>query len=119
MSLPKNYRPIALLETLSKLLEKVITTRLTFEAGKHTLIPHSQFGGRDITSCTDAGICMIHDIKTHWKSNHRVSSPLDVSGYFNNGPQQTYIHLRPHGILQPDLQLAQVISQPQNRAVQG
>ncbi|QRW24086.1 Reverse transcriptase (RNA-dependent DNA polymerase) [Rhizoctonia solani] len=85
MSLPKNYRPIALLETLSKLLEKVITTRLTFEAGKHTLIPHSQFGGRDITSCTDAGICMIHDIKTHWKSNHRVSLiTLDVSGYFNN-----------------------------------
>ncbi|QRW26632.1 Reverse transcriptase from mobile element jockey protein [Rhizoctonia solani] len=85
MSLPKNYQPIALLETLSKLLEKVITTQLTFEAGKFALIPQSQFGGRDITSCTDAGICMVHNIKSHWKSNHRVSLiTLDVSGYFNN-----------------------------------
>ncbi|QRW18672.1 Reverse transcriptase (RNA-dependent DNA polymerase) [Rhizoctonia solani] len=93
MSLPKNYRPIALLETLSKLLEKVITTRITFEAGKHSLIPHSQFGGKDITSCTDAGLCMIHDIKTHWKSNHRVSLiTLDVSGYFNNVDHRRLIY---------------------------
>ncbi|KAF8760160.1 Reverse transcriptase (RNA-dependent DNA polymerase) [Rhizoctonia solani] len=93
MSLPKNYRPIALLETLSKLLEKVITTRITSEAGKHSLIPHSQFGGKDITSCTDAGLCMIHDIKSHWKSNHRVSLiTLDVSGYFNNVDHRRLIY---------------------------
>ncbi|KAF8752957.1 Reverse transcriptase (RNA-dependent DNA polymerase) [Rhizoctonia solani] len=46
MSIPKNYRPIALLETLSKLLEKVITARLIHEAGEHQLIPQSQFGAQ-------------------------------------------------------------------------
>ncbi|EUC59881.1 UFP0650 endoplasmic reticulum membrane protein, putative, partial [Rhizoctonia solani AG-3 Rhs1AP] len=85
MTLPKNYRPIALLETLSKLLEKVITRRLIFEAGNNNIIPQSQFGGRDITSCTDAGLCMIHDIRQQWQRNCSVSLlTLDVSGYFNN-----------------------------------
>ncbi|KEP50809.1 putative endonuclease/reverse transcriptase, partial [Rhizoctonia solani 123E] len=85
MALPKSYRPISLLETLSKCLEKVITNRLIFEAGKHNLIPQSQFGGRDMTSCTDAGLCLTHDIRTLWAKNKHVSLlTLDVSGYFNN-----------------------------------
>ncbi|KAJ1307070.1 hypothetical protein OPQ81_008049 [Rhizoctonia solani] len=85
MSHPKNYRPIALLETLSKLLEKIVTRRLIFEAGAHNIIPHSQFGGRDMSSCTDAALCMIHDIRSAWSHNQVASLlTLDVSGYFNN-----------------------------------
>ncbi|KAF8749221.1 Reverse transcriptase (RNA-dependent DNA polymerase) [Rhizoctonia solani] len=85
MSTPKNYRPIALLETLSKLLKKVVTARLLHEAGEHNLIPQAQFGGKDIMSCTDAGLCMVHDIRTAWKNNKAASLlTLDVSGYFNN-----------------------------------
>ncbi|KAJ1304087.1 hypothetical protein OPQ81_008491 [Rhizoctonia solani] len=85
MSHPKNYHPIALLETLSKLLEKVITKCLIHEAGAHNLIPHSQFGGRNMTSCTDAGLCMTHDIHTCWAQKKEVTLlTLDVSGYFNN-----------------------------------
>ncbi|KAJ1299446.1 hypothetical protein OPQ81_002694 [Rhizoctonia solani] len=85
MSHPKNYRPIALLETLSKLLEKVITKCLIHEAGAHNLIPHSQFGGCNMTSCTDAGLCMTHDIRTCWAQKKEVTLlTLDVSGYFNN-----------------------------------
>ncbi|KAF8757962.1 Reverse transcriptase (RNA-dependent DNA polymerase) [Rhizoctonia solani] len=80
MSTPKNYRPIALLETLSKLLEKVVTARLLHKAGEHNLIPQAQFGGKDITSCTDAGLCMVHDIRAAWKSNKAASFlTLDVS----------------------------------------
>ncbi|KEP46994.1 reverse transcriptase, partial [Rhizoctonia solani 123E] len=85
MAVPKAYRPISLLETLSKCLEKVITSRLLFEAGKYNLIPHSQFGGRDMTSCTDAGLCLTHDIRTLWAKGKHVSLlTMDVSGYFNN-----------------------------------
>ncbi|KAF8714675.1 Reverse transcriptase (RNA-dependent DNA polymerase), partial [Rhizoctonia solani] len=85
MSTPKNYCPIALLETLSKLLEKVVTARLLHEAGEHALIPQAQFGGKDITSCTDAGLCMVHNIRAAWKSNKAaLLLTLDVSGYFNN-----------------------------------
>ena len=97
MLLPKNYHPITLLETLSKLLEKVITERLIFDAGAFNLIPHSQFGGRDITSCTDAGLCMIHDIRTQWSLNHAVSLlTLDVSGYFNNVDHNRLIYTLDH-----------------------
>ncbi|CAE6463334.1 unnamed protein product [Rhizoctonia solani] len=93
MSIPKNYRPIALLETLSKLLEKVITNRITHEAGKHNLLSHSQFGGKDITSCTDAGLCMIHDIRSAWARKKSVSLlTLDISGYFNNVNHERLIY---------------------------
>ncbi|KAF8750082.1 Reverse transcriptase (RNA-dependent DNA polymerase) [Rhizoctonia solani] len=85
MSNPKSYRPISLLETLSKCLEKVITRRLIYESGKFDLIPHSQFGGRDMTSCIDAGLCLTHDVKAQWALGKHVSLlTMDVSGYFNN-----------------------------------
>jgi len=45
MSDPRSYRPISLLECLSKLLEKVIARRLIFEVGKFNLVPTNQFGG--------------------------------------------------------------------------
>ncbi|CUA77651.1 RNA-directed DNA polymerase from mobile element jockey [Rhizoctonia solani] len=65
--------------------KKVITKRLIHEAGSHNIIPHAQFGGRDITSCTDAGLCMIHDIKAqHLRKKAVTLLTLDVSGYFNN-----------------------------------
>ncbi|KAF8752989.1 Reverse transcriptase (RNA-dependent DNA polymerase) [Rhizoctonia solani] len=113
MSIPKNYRPIALLETLSKLLEKVITARLIHKAGEHQLIPQSQFGGKDITSCTDAGLCMIHNIQLAWKRNKAVSLlTLDVSGYFNNVDHSRLIYtLRRLGysrLLCPHFQLPDV-----------
>ncbi|KAJ1308157.1 hypothetical protein OPQ81_003873 [Rhizoctonia solani] len=85
MSHPKNYRPIALLKTLSKLLEKVITKHLIHEAGAHNLIPHSQFGGHNMTSCTNAGLCMTHNICMCWAQKKEVMLlTLDVLGYFNN-----------------------------------
>jgi hypothetical protein len=59
---PKSYRPIALLETLSKLLEKVVAKRFTTMCGKLGLIRPEQFGGRDKSSCLDAGLSLIHDV---------------------------------------------------------
>ncbi|KAG9088664.1 hypothetical protein FRC06_001931, partial [Ceratobasidium sp. 370] len=85
MSRPNAYRPISLLETLSKCLEKIITSRILFEVGKHNLVPFSQFGGRDASSCTDAGLAMVHDIQSFWKNAEKTSLlTLDIKGYFNN-----------------------------------
>ncbi|KAG9087494.1 hypothetical protein FRC06_002515, partial [Ceratobasidium sp. 370] len=85
MSRPNAYRPISLLETLSKCLEKVMTTRILHEVGKHGLVPFAQFGGRDASSCTDAGLAMVHDIQSTWKNQRKASLlTLDISGYFNN-----------------------------------
>ncbi|KAF8749671.1 Reverse transcriptase (RNA-dependent DNA polymerase) [Rhizoctonia solani] len=80
MSDPKSYRPISLLETLSKCLEKVVTRRLIFEAGKFDLIPHSQFGGRDMTSCADAGLCLTHDTRTQWALGNHVNFHFEKTG---------------------------------------
>lgn len=45
-SKPENYRPISLLNTLSKLLEKVIYKRLSEFANRQNIIPNVQFGFR-------------------------------------------------------------------------
>ncbi|KAB5587930.1 Reverse transcriptase from mobile element jockey protein [Ceratobasidium theobromae] len=82
---PKAYRPISLLETLSKLFEKVMAARFTALSGLHGLIPPEQFGGRDMTSCMDAGLSLVHDIEHAWARKQQASvTLLDISGYFNN-----------------------------------
>ncbi|KAF8757129.1 Reverse transcriptase (RNA-dependent DNA polymerase) [Rhizoctonia solani] len=85
MSAPKSYRPISLLETLSKCLEKIIAARISFKVGKHNLLPYTQFGGRDNSSCVDAGLSLSHDIHAAWAQGKFASLlTLDISGYFNN-----------------------------------
>ncbi|QRV93494.1 Reverse transcriptase from mobile element jockey protein [Ceratobasidium sp. AG-Ba] len=85
MSNPSSYRPISLLETLSKCLEKIITSRILYDVGSLGLVPYSQFGSRDNSSCTDAGLSMVHDIHSFWQNHEKVSLlTLDIKGYFNN-----------------------------------
>ncbi|KAF8760889.1 Reverse transcriptase (RNA-dependent DNA polymerase) [Rhizoctonia solani] len=85
MSAPKSYRPISLLETLSKCLEKIIAARILFKVGKHNLLPYTQFGGRDNLSCVNAGLSLSHDIHAAWAQGKFASLlTLDISGYFNN-----------------------------------
>ncbi|KAB5588918.1 RNA-directed DNA polymerase from transposon BS [Ceratobasidium theobromae] len=82
---PKAYRPISLLETLSKLFEKIMAARFTVLSGLHSLIPPEQFGGKDMTSCMDAGLSLIHDVESAWAAKKQASiTLLDISGYFNN-----------------------------------
>jgi hypothetical protein len=85
MSSPRSYRPISLLECLGKLLEKVIAKRVTYEVGKHDLVPTRQFGGRDKSSVIDAAMSLTHDIHSAWRKGLLVSVlAFDVKGYFDN-----------------------------------
>ena len=45
-SVPKAYRPISLLETISKGLEAVVARRLSYLAETYRLLPENHFGGR-------------------------------------------------------------------------
>jgi ribonuclease HI len=84
MSEPKAYRPISLLESLSKCLEKIIATRLLYEIGVNNLIPGTQFGGRDGTSCVDAASSLLHDVHVAWEKKKACSLlTLDIKGYFD------------------------------------
>ena len=54
MDLVINYRPISLLITLSKVLEKLIYSRVCKFLEKHELLYSSQYGFRPKHSCEDA-----------------------------------------------------------------
>jgi hypothetical protein len=81
----KAHRPISLLETMSKLMEKAIAKHFQHDIVKHELIPTNQFGGRTHSSCLDAGLSLIHDIQTAHANNLKTGILLfDVKGFFDN-----------------------------------
>ena len=62
-ALAKNYRPISLLECLSKLVEKAVSKRLMHDIDAHCLIRTNQFGMRAHSSTLDAGLSLVHDVQ--------------------------------------------------------
>lgn len=83
--LPKSYRPVALLNTLGKILESTVATRIAWALEKHKLLPKPHLGGRKGIS-TDHAIQLILDyIYRAWGQGRKVSMVLlDVSGAFDN-----------------------------------
>jgi hypothetical protein len=58
----KAHRPISLLETMSKLLEKVVAQHMQHDIVSEELIPTTQFGRQKHSSCLDVGLTLLHDI---------------------------------------------------------
>ena len=63
---PKAYRPIALLNTMGKLLTAIISEQLTYYTEKHVLLLPTHFGGRPGRTTTDALHMLIYRIKDAW-----------------------------------------------------
>ena len=61
---PKAFRPIVLLNTVSKLIEKVIGECLQFNMASNDFIHPSQLGGLKFKSIIDAGVALTHIIRT-------------------------------------------------------
>ena len=80
---PKTFRPIVLLNTLGKLIEKVIADRLQYLVASNDFIHPSQLGGLKHKSTSDAGIALTHIIRSGWAKG-RSSSTLafDISQFF-------------------------------------
>ena len=84
-TLPKAHRPISLLECMSKLLEKVVASRLQHNITALDLIPTNQFGGRQHSSCVDAGLTLLHDIQAAHAAGLKCAILLfDVQGFFDH-----------------------------------
>ena len=82
---PKAYRPIALLNTLAKVLTSIIAEQLTFYAEKHQLLPQQHYGGRPARTTTDAMHTLTYKIKEAWRRKKVVSVLfLDIEGAFPN-----------------------------------
>ena len=83
--LAKNFRPIALLECIGKLLKKVIAKIIYWEMDKHALVPTNQFGGQNALSTLNTGLTLLYDIQAAHQSGLRTGLLLfDIQGYFDN-----------------------------------
>ena len=81
---PKGYRPISLLSCLSKLLERIITNRLTHYLESHALLAPTQFGFRQGRSTEDALWQLIAAASTALQSRQRlVLVSLDIQGAYD------------------------------------
>jgi hypothetical protein len=81
----KAHRPISLLETMSKLLEKVVAQRMQHDIVTEELIPTTQFGGRRHSSCLDAGLTLLHDVQAAHSAGLKCGIVLfDVKGFFDH-----------------------------------
>ena len=79
----KFFRPIVLLNTLGKLIEKVIGDRLQFQAISNNFIYQSQLGGLKFKSMTDADIVLTHFIHMGWVKNLLTSTlAFDITQFF-------------------------------------
>ena len=84
MSLPSNYRPISLLITISKLLEKVIYKRTYGFLEKENAIYKSQYGFRSKHSCKQAVCELLSEIiKNNDKDQITMTVYLDLSKAFD------------------------------------
>ncbi|KAF8667766.1 hypothetical protein AX14_006299, partial [Amanita brunnescens Koide BX004] len=88
-TIPKAYRPIALLNTMGKLLTKVLANRLQHDAAEHGLLHRDQFGGIKKHSTIDAGLTLMDFISEHREHGWHTSVTLGILPY----------HRHPHQIL--------------------
>ena len=83
-TVPKAYRPISLLPTISKGLEAIIATRLSYLAERYCLLPTNHFGARKQRSCEQALNVLVEKIFEAWRANRVLSLvTFDVQGAFN------------------------------------
>jgi hypothetical protein len=85
-SAPKAYRPISLMECTGKLLEKVITRRITNDIAHYPeILPNNQFGSRPQHCTTDAALALVHRIQATRKAGYHAALLLfDISGFFDH-----------------------------------
>ena len=79
----KAFWPIVLLNTLSKLVEKVIAERIQFTVMSNNFIHPSQLGGLKFKSTSDTGTALTHIIRSGWSKGRTTSTlAFDISQFF-------------------------------------
>ena len=82
---PGAWRPIALLNTVGKVIEWIMAKRLQDAAEEHRLLPDTQMGARRGRSVDTALELLTEQIHTTWESKKHVATllSLDISGAFD------------------------------------
>lgn len=102
-SAPKAYRPIALLNVVSKILSACIAERLNTLAERHGWLPAHHFGGKPGCNTTDAVHLAVKTIKDAWARGQVASALfLDVKGAFPHAdPRRLATNMGRIGVPQP------------------
>jgi len=80
---PKAFQPIVLLNTLGKLIEKMIARRLQFDAVKHSVLHPNQLGSISQRSTEDAGLFLTHLVCSGWAKGLKTSViAFDIVQFF-------------------------------------
>ncbi|OQE59011.1 hypothetical protein PENNAL_c0027G03038 [Penicillium nalgiovense] len=78
---PKSYRPVALLNTLGKVLEAVVATRIAWCVEEYKLLPRTHLGGRKGVSVDHAIQLILGRVHQAWGEGKIASMLLlDVAG---------------------------------------
>jgi hypothetical protein len=91
----KAYRPIALLNTLGKVLEKIVARRVSALAEEHNLLPTTQMGARPGRLTVTVLEMLTEQIQTVWANDASLVASmlsLDISGAFDNVSHERLIH---------------------------
>jgi ribonuclease HI len=89
----KSYRPIALLNTLSKVMSAAVANMLSYVAERYHLLPKNHFGGRPGRTTTDALQYLVTKIKDAWSRKRMVGVLfLDIEGAFPNANPEKLVH---------------------------
>ncbi|KAJ5809036.1 reverse transcriptase [Penicillium pulvis] len=89
----KSYRPVALLNTIAKFLESIITRRISYAMEEHGLLPKGHLSGRRGISTEHAIQIMLDRIRSAWGRGSMVSLlMLDISRAYNNVSHARLIH---------------------------
>ena len=99
-SISNNYRPISLLITISKILEKIIYARTYQFLEKNNILFKSQYGFRNQHSCNDAISELVGEItKNKERGMHTAGIFLDLSKAFDTLPHAILLNkLEKYGI---------------------
>ena len=103
---PGSYRPIALENTLSKILKRVIADCMADTAKKYTLLPQSQMGARKNHLTLSVFILLTATIKSAQAMRRDfiiLILSLDISSIYNNIPYKCFfIYLQGKRLLKID-----------------
>jgi hypothetical protein len=84
-TIPKAYRPIALMECAGKLLEKIVAKRINSDIQRYDLLPMTQFRSRPQHNTLDAIATLVHKIQGTLHMGHSGALILfDISSFFDS-----------------------------------
>jgi hypothetical protein len=99
---PRVWRPIALLNTIGKIIEAVIAKRIQIVAEEYGLFPQTQIGARTKRSTKTVLELLIEQIQTVWKSPKYIAILLSLNlsrAFDTTHPTRLLDILRKKGLL--------------------